>query len=80
MTPTTSSRDPDVQRILETYRQALDALEAERESLAALQSTLRQLSEQDLQLHRSNAAALAAMRKEVDRMRRQIKRLATAGA
>ncbi|GAH68701.1 unnamed protein product, partial [marine sediment metagenome] len=68
------------QRILETYRQALDALEAERESLAALQSTLRQLSEQDLQLHRSNAAALAAMRKEVDRMRRQLKRLATAGA
>lgn len=73
-------RTDDLARLLEGYRQAVEALKAEREALSALHQSLSLLSQQDLELHRSNTAALNAIRTELDRTKRQLKRILMARA
>ncbi len=80
MQPNARPRADELGRLLETYRQAVEALKAEREALSALHQSLLQLSQQDLELHRSNTAALGALRKELDRTKRQLKRILLARA
>ena len=77
-------RDQDLRGETATLRTALErtieAHTAEADQLVALRQVMLQAAEQDLALHRKTLAALDSMRREMERMRRTLKALATARA
>jgi hypothetical protein len=78
------ARDEDLRGQTATLRTALEqtveAHAAEADQLAALRQVMLQAAEHNLALHRRTLAALDSMTREMERMRRTLKALATARA
>ncbi len=79
--------DHDGRSTSETQRLAAELLERPAEGralqlsrLEELRHVLRETSEQDLLLHRKTLETIASMRRELERMKRILSRLATARA
>jgi replicative DNA helicase len=69
-----------LRRASEACRQAARQAQLEQQALAALNRLLGELAEENLRIHRRNAAILDGMREDLERIKRQLKRLSTARA
>ncbi|MCK4374118.1 MAG: hypothetical protein KAX19_02280 [Candidatus Brocadiae bacterium] len=67
-----------LERVRDAYRETAEQAHREHEALASLHGLLSQFAEASLALHGRNLATIEAMRKDLDRMRRQLKRLTVA--
>jgi len=70
--------DPGLESARTEYERAADELRRQHQVLASLQSTLSAATEENLRLHRRTRALVEALAADVDRMRRQLRRLSMA--
>lgn len=66
------------EEMLRTQRQAVEEAVRQREAVSEVRRLLTDLSAATLDLHRRNAASLAEMAKDIERLSRRLKRLSTA--
>ncbi len=74
----TSSPDDGLEAARRAYRQAAAQVERQQEALRQLRSLLIELAQQDLRLHGRTLSLLQEMNRDMQRFKRQIKRLNTA--
>ena len=65
-------------QLLRQQRQAVEEAARQREAVAEVRRLLADLTAATVDLHRRNAAALAEMAKDIERLTRRLKRLGTA--
>jgi hypothetical protein len=66
------------EELLRAQRQAVEEAVRQREAVSEIRRLLAELTAQTFDLHRRNAASLAEMAKDIERLTRRLKRLGTA--
>jgi len=80
MPTNTTSNEAALGQVREVGRATAEELRRAQEALETMHRLLLELSEQNLRLHRQNAAALAAMNHDLERIKAQLRRIAVARA
>jgi len=75
---TSASLGAELERVRDAYGQTAERLRAERRALDSLRGMVAALAEESMRLHQRNMASIESMKEDLERVRRQIKRLATA--
>lgn len=69
---------PAAEQMVRAQRAAVEEAVRQREAVAEIRRLLADLSAATLDLHRRNAASLAQMARDIERLTRRLKRLSTA--
>ncbi len=80
MRETGTSFDADLERVREAYQKAAEQLSREQHALGTLHKILVDFSEENLRFHEHSLEILEQMKRDVERLRRQMRRLSTARA
>ena len=75
MTQASSSFDGALQQARESYGQAAEEMRREQDALASIGGLMVELAEQNLQLHRQSMAILDAVRRDLEQVKQQLKRI-----
>jgi DNA repair exonuclease SbcCD ATPase subunit len=72
------SLDAELERVREACEESAERWRQEQRALESVRSLVAALAEQSLRLHQRNLAIVNSMKEDLDRVKRQLKRLATA--
>ena len=73
-----AGEENELRSVTAALGQSVEAHAAEADELVALRQALLQVSEQDLQLHRRTLKTVGSMRREIERLKRRLTKLAQA--
>jgi len=78
MPDATNATQSALAQVRDYYQRTADEVRREQEALDALHRLLLELADQSLRLHQQSAAVLAAINRDLDKVKTQLKRLAVA--
>ncbi len=78
MSETSASLGAGLERAREAYEETAEQLRDERRALELLRSMVAALADESVRLHQRNMASIESMKEDLERVKRRLKRLATA--
>lgn len=78
MADATNATQSALAQVRDYYQRTADEVRREQEALDALHRLLLELADQSLRLHQQSAAVLAAINRDLDKVKTQLKRMTIA--